>query len=157
MAKSISSNKRELEKKKQSKRLEKQKRKEERKASGGGSLDDMIAYVDENGRITDTPPDLTIKKEEIDVEQIAVSTPRKEEVEESPVRQGQVEYFNDSKGFGFIRESGGKSEKYFFHISSAPATITEGKKVTFELERGPKGMNAVQVRFADEKATDINN
>jgi hypothetical protein len=53
MGKSISSNKRELEKKKQSKRLEKQKRKEERKANGTSSFEDMIAYVDENGMLTD--------------------------------------------------------------------------------------------------------
>ena len=53
----ISFSKRELEKKKQGKKLEKQQRKEERKANrGGSSLDDMIAYVDANGMITDTPP-----------------------------------------------------------------------------------------------------
>ncbi len=152
MAKSISSNKRELEKKKQSKRLEKQKRKEERKATGGSGLDDMIAYVDENGRITDTPPDLTAR-EEIDVELIAVSTPKQEEgPAEDPVHNGQVEFFNSSKGFGFIREIGGRAERYFFHISSAPAGISEGDKVTFELERGTRGINAVQVRFAERKA-----
>ena len=52
MAKSISYNKREVEKRKQEKRLEKQRRREERKANpGSGSLDDMIAYVDEFGVI----------------------------------------------------------------------------------------------------------
>lgn len=59
----VSYNKRELEKKKQSKKLEKQQRKEDRKANkGGSSLDDMIAYVDANGMITDTPPDMQRKK-----------------------------------------------------------------------------------------------
>ena len=54
----ISFNKRELQKKKAQKKEEKLKRKEERKASGGnGSFEDMIAYVDENGVIIDTPPD----------------------------------------------------------------------------------------------------
>ena len=67
MAKSILFNKRELEKRKQSKRMEKQKRKEERKTNAGsGSFEDMIAYVDENVVITDTPPD-TSNKQEIDV------------------------------------------------------------------------------------------
>ena len=45
--------------------MEKQRRKEERKASGASSMDDMIAYVDANGNLTDTPPDLT-EKEEVD-------------------------------------------------------------------------------------------
>jgi len=57
MGRSISYNKRELEKKREQKRKEKLKRKEERKANAGGSsLDDMIAYVDENGVITTEMP-----------------------------------------------------------------------------------------------------
>lgn len=63
----ISYNKREQEKKRQSKRLEKQRRKEDRKANAGsGSLEDMIAYVDENGVITDTPPVEKIQSAETD-------------------------------------------------------------------------------------------
>ena len=148
MAKSISFNKRELEKKKQSKRLEKQKRKEERKANAGsGSFEDMIAYVDENGVITDTPPDMS-NKQEIDVEDIMVSTPKKGE-EEVVALTGLVEYFNPDKGFGFIKPSGG-TEKYFFHINSAPSSINEGNMVTYELERGLKGMNAVNIAIANK-------
>ncbi|MFA5651235.1 MAG: cold shock domain-containing protein, partial [Proteiniphilum sp.] len=56
MAKSNSFNKREIEKKKAQKRKEKQQRREERKESGVDSFEDMIAYVDEFGVITDTPP-----------------------------------------------------------------------------------------------------
>jgi cold shock CspA family protein len=145
----ISFNKRELEKKKEQKRQEKQKRKEERKASGGSaSFEDMIAYVDENGVITDTPPDLA-SKQKIEIEDIAISTPKKEDIVEDPVLNGRVEYFNTDKGYGFIRHIG-SADKYFFHISSAPAFITEGNKVTFELERGQKGMNAVKVTIADK-------
>jgi len=139
----ISFNKRELEKKKEQKRQEKLKRKEERKANAGGSsLDDMIAYVDENGRITSTPPDPD-KKQEVELENIAVSTPKKEEVEEVPLT-GRVEHFNSDKGYGFIKNLAGM-EKYFFHVSNAPADIDEGDLVTFELERGEKGMNAVRI------------
>ncbi len=142
----ISFNKKELEKKKQSKKLEKQKRKEERKAnSGNASFDDMIAYVDEFGVITDTPPDPS-QKEKVDLESIAVSTPKKEEVEEVPLR-GRVEYFSADKGYGFIKDIS-NTEKYFFHISNAPADIKEGNLVTFELERGKKGMNAVKIVLA---------
>ncbi|MDR1602459.1 MAG: cold shock domain-containing protein [Tannerella sp.] len=147
MIMAISFNKRELEKRKEQKRQEKQKRKEERKANGGsGSFDDMIAYVDENGVITSTPPD-PVRKQEIEIDNIAVSTPKKEDIEETTVFKGRVEYFNPDKGYGFIKDAAG-TDKYFFHISSAPASITEGNKVTFELERGKKGMNAINITLA---------
>ena len=139
----ISFNKRELEKKKDQKRQEKLKRKEERKASGGsGTFEDMIAYVDENGVITDTPPDL-MNKQAVDIENIAISTPKQEDIEE-PVLRGRVEHFNADKGYGFIKNTG-STEKYFFHVSNAPATIAEGNMVIFELERGQKGINAVNI------------
>ena len=146
MAKRITFNKRENEKKKASKRLETQKRKEERKANNtGGAFEDMIAYVDENGVITTTPPDTDAKKEEINVEDIVISTPKREDVEEETVLKGRVEHFNSSKGYGFIKDIG-STEKYFFHISSAPADIAEGDIVFFELERGTRGMNAVNIK-----------
>jgi Cold shock proteins len=138
----ISFNKRELEKKKEQKRKEKLQRKEERKANGSQSLDDMIAYVDENGVITSTPPE-PHKKQEVDLESIAVSTPKKEEVEETPLK-GRVEHFNYGKGYGFIKDLSG-TDKYFFHVSNAPDNIAEGNVVTFELERGERGMNAVRI------------
>lgn len=138
----ISFNKRELEKKKEQKRQEKQKRKEERKASGSSkSFEDMIAYVDENGVITDVPPELN--KHTIEAEDITISTPKKDDVEESAL-EGYIEYFNPDKGYGFIKNKNNK-EKYFFHISSATVPISEGDKVTYELERGQKGMNAVNI------------
>ncbi|MDR1336660.1 MAG: cold shock domain-containing protein [Tannerella sp.] len=139
-------NKKELEKRKEQKRKEKQQRKEERKAGGSRSFEDMIAYVDENGVITDTPPDPDRKKKEVELETIIVSTPRKEEMEE-PALEGRVEYFNRDKGYGFIKNLPG-TEKYFFHVSNAPATIAEGNMVTFELERGDRGMNAVKIVLA---------
>jgi hypothetical protein len=55
--------KKELEKRKEQKRKNKQLRKEERKAVGAKSFEDMIAYIDENGSITDTPPDPDKRKE----------------------------------------------------------------------------------------------
>ena len=64
MAKSVTTDKRENEKKKLARRAEKQKRKEEKKlAPKVNSLDDMIAYVDENGMITSTPPEESVKRE----------------------------------------------------------------------------------------------
>mgnify|MGYP000106115596 CR=1 FL=1 len=148
MARPISYNKRELEKKKLQKKKEKQKRKEERKANaGGGSLDDMIAYVDENGVITDTPPDPE-DKTKIKAEDIEVSVPKKEETED-PVHKGRVEFFKTDKGYGFIRDLS-DNEKYFFHINDAFPEIGDGAQVTFELAKGPRGMNAINVSSASE-------
>lgn len=151
MARPASMNKRDNEKKKQSKRLEKQKRKEERKTNNnkGASLEEMFAYVDENGQITSTPPDLTVK-EETNLEDILISVPKKEEIEEEyVVNKGVVDSFNASKGYGFIKElSSGK--KYFFHISSAPRTIGEGDVVTFDLEQGRRDLNAVNIQYEAE-------
>lgn len=147
MSRSMSFNKKELEKKREKKRQDKQKRKESRKASSGsGSLDDMIAYVDENGMITSIPPDPN-SKQEIDVNEIIVSTPQREKEEITPLR-GRVEHFNQSKGYGFIKDMG-SIEKYFFHVSNAPENVAEGQIVFFELERGQKGMNAVRITLAN--------
>ena len=133
---------RENEKKKQAKRLEKQNRKEERKLSGkANGFDDMIAYVDENGRITSTPPEINRKKEEIDREDIIISTPKQET---ATVRKGRVEHFNTSKGFGFIKDLSG-TDKYFFHVSNVLTDMKENDIVTFDLERGKKGMNAINI------------
>ena len=146
MAKSNSFNKREIEKKKQNKRQEKQQRKEDKKNNAGsGSFEDMIAYIDENGVITSTPPDPT-KKEEIDIEDIKVSTPKKTEVEENTILKGRVEYFDQSKGYGFIKDEN-KVDKYFFHKSNIVDDISENDIVTFELERGQRGMNAVNIQL----------
>lgn len=142
MAKSNSFNKREIEKKKAQKRKEKQQRREERKESGVDSFEDMIAYVDKFGVITDTPPEPR-KAEKVDLESIEISTPRMEVMEEEELK-GHVRHFNPSRGFGFIKDLSGRNE-YFFHISNAPADIDEGDTVTFELERGEKGMNAVNI------------
>ncbi|HRN36823.1 MAG: cold shock domain-containing protein [Flavobacteriales bacterium] len=139
--------KREKEKKRQQKKLEKQRRKEERKSNAtDGSLDSMMAYVDENGMITDTPPDPT-KRVEIDASEIILGIPPKEESEESNVKTGVIDFFDTSKGFGFINEIGSHG-RYFVHISGMLEELHEGNKVTFELERGPKGMNAVHVKKA---------
>lgn len=144
MAGSQSFGKRENEKKKQAKRLEKQKRKEERQAGGSSSPDEMIAYVDENGNISSTPPEVR-KKEEVKLEDIAIATPKKEDTGPEILR-GRVEYFNTDKGYGFIKDTA-STEKYFFHISSAPAAIAEGNIVAFELERGQRGLNAVRIEL----------
>jgi cold shock CspA family protein len=139
--------KKEKEKKRLKKRLDKQKKREERQAnSEGGGLDSMIAYVDENGNITDTPPDLTQKKK-IKAENIELGVPKREKEDIITERKGRVDFFNDSKGFGFIKETG-TQEKFFVHINSCMEQIKENDNVIFEIERGLKGMNAVRVKKA---------
>lgn len=138
-------NKKEKEKKRLKKRKDKQARLEERRAnSKDSSFDSMIAYVDENGNLTDTPPDLTRKKK-IDIESIEVSVAKKTKEELPAVREGKVEFFNDSKGFGFIFEPL-TQEKYFVHVNGLIDEISEQDKVSFEIEKGLKGWNAVRVK-----------
>ena len=144
MAKSNSFNKREIEKNKQQKRKEKQQRKEERKNNPTSSFEDMIAYVDENGVITDTPPE--VKKDTISIEDIEISVPKKEEIDEPDFFVGRVEFFDETKGFGFIKDKDSVN-KYFFHRSNAPEDIKENNNVNFKLERGARGMNAVEVQI----------
>jgi len=148
MAKSQNAfNKQENEKKRLKKRKEKQDRKEEQRLNPSeGGFDSMIAYVDEFGRLTDTPPDPS-KKMKVDASTIEVGVPRREEEVVSPFRNGRVDFFDDSKGFGFIKETG-TQEKYFVHINGCLDKIKEGDTVAFELEQGKKGINAVRVKKA---------
>ena len=138
-------NKKEKEKKRLKKRQEKQAKREERKSKPKVSgFEDMISYVDEYGNTTDTPPDPS-KKIVINAEDIKLGVPKRENEEEvDPVRMGKVEFFNDEKGYGFIKENE-TNEKFFVHVSSLTEEIIENDKVSFELEQGPKGLNAVNV------------
>jgi cold shock CspA family protein len=139
-------NKKEKEKKRIKKRQDKLIKKDERRAnSEGGDLDSMMAYVDENGMITDTPPDPTKKKKIIKASAIELGIPKKEEDDGPNVHTGKIDFYNDQKGFGFIRDLQNQ-EKYFVHVNGLLQPIQEGDKVEFELERGMKGMNAVRVK-----------
>lgn len=133
----------EREKKRLKKRKDKQLKKEERKASGIQNSE--FVYVDEYGQLTDTPPDPS-KKVKVDAASIEIGVPKKEErEEEDPIRKGKVSFFDSSKGFGFIIDNDSQ-EKYFVHVTGLTDEVVENDKVTFELERGLKGMNAVRVK-----------
>jgi cold shock CspA family protein len=138
-------NKKEVRNKKEKKRKDKEKKKLARRDNEkGGSLDDMIAYVDENGRLSSTPPDPN-KKKDIKLENIEISIPKRENVEYDPIRKGTVTFFNESKGFGFIRDAE-TQENVFVHVKNILEDIKEGNLVSFEVEMGQKGPTAVQVK-----------
>ncbi|MFP4556488.1 MAG: cold-shock protein [Bacteroidales bacterium] len=144
-------NKREKEKKRLKKKKDKLQKKEERKANTnekGKSLDDMIAFVDEFGNLTSTPPDPD-KIKKVKKEDIEVSVERQAPPDEADlIRKGKVTHFNDSKGYGFIKdkESG---ESIFFHVNGLMDDVMEGDKVSFETEKGLKGLNAVKVKLVN--------
>lgn len=61
--------------------------------------------------------------------------------------KGTVKFFNESKGFGFIKEENSPKE-YFVHSSGLKDNIKEDDEVIFDLEQGKKGLNAVNVKLA---------
>src|SRR3954469_16306534 len=138
--------KKEKEKKRLKKRLEKQQKKDDRKENKAKvSFDDMIAYVDENGNLSNTPPDPT-KKNKVNSEDMQISISRREDLPEDNIRRGVITFYNDAKGFGFIRDLDTK-ESIFVHANGLMQAIKENNKVTFETEKGPKGLNAIKVKL----------
>jgi len=141
-------NKREREKKRLANRKEKAEKKLERKENSkdGNNLDSMLAYLDENGNLTSKPPDPR-KKIVINAEDINTSVPKQGPVNpEDLIRKGTVTFFNDAKGYGFIKDRE-TQESIFVHINSLTEAIKENNLVSFEIEMGPKGANAVNVKL----------
>jgi cold shock CspA family protein len=142
------STKKDREKKRVLKNKDKEQRREERKAnnSKGKTLEDMMAYVDENGRISSTPPD-PAKKKQIKLDDIQLGAAKPVVIDPAErFRTGTVTFFNDAKGFGFIKDSV-TQESVFVHINAIQGgAIKENDKVSFEIEMGIKGTNAVNVK-----------
>jgi cold shock CspA family protein len=141
-------NKKEVRNKKEKKRKEKAEKRAAKKDAGvTNTFDEMIAYVDEFGNISNTPPDPTKKKEIVKAEDIELGVPKRESLEDmDPVRKGVVTFFNDSKGYGFINDSE-TQESVFVHINNVEEEIKENNMVTFEVEMGPKGPTAMKVKL----------
>jgi cold shock CspA family protein len=142
------SNKKEVQNKKDKKRKEKEKKRLERKenSKNSGGMDDMIAYVDQYGNITSEPQDLS-KRDKINVEDIEIKVERNRETEtQSTIRKGIITFFNDSKGFGFIKDLN-TQESIFVHIKGLLEPVKENNKVIFEVEKGVKGLNAYNVKI----------
>src|ERR1700727_901923 len=139
--------KKEREKKRQQKKKEKAEKKQERKenSKNDNNPDSMFAYLDENGNLSSKPPDPR-KKIVINAEDIEIGVPKHMPVNpEDLIRTGIVAFFNDDKGYGFIKDSE-TQESVFVHIKSLSEPIKENNKVSFEVEMGPKGANAVNVK-----------
>ena len=118
-------------------------RKADKEENGTGGI--QFAYVDHNGNLIDTPPDPTMKVV-YELDDIQISVTKKEDLpQEDPVRNGKVSFFDTSKGFGFIIDAA-NNEKYFTHVSGLIDQIAENDKVSYELEKGMRGMNAVKVK-----------
>ena len=110
--------KKEKEKARLKKAKEKKEKAEDRKANGskGKSLEDMMAYIDEHGNITSTPPDPS-KKIRINAEDIQTGVAKQADVPYDAVRNGVVTFFNEAKGYGFIKDQQ-TQESIFVHINS---------------------------------------
>ncbi len=63
------------------------------------------------------------------------------------MNSGIVKFFNETKGFGFIKVDG-SGEEIFVHVSAIKEKINENDKVVFEIQEGKKGLNAVNVKLA---------
>jgi len=141
-------NKRERERNKQQKKKEKLERRQEKRSANKGShdLESMLAYVDENGNLTSKPVDPK-KRVSINPEDIDIGVPRQREIHPGDLLQvGVVTHFKADKGYGFIKNLE-TQESYFFHVNSLAEPVKENNKVNFEIEKGPKGLSAINVRI----------
>ncbi|HEU4859185.1 MAG TPA: cold shock domain-containing protein [Chitinophagaceae bacterium] len=140
-------NKKEREKKKQKERRDKAEKMQERKENAKkNNFDDMIAYLDENGNLSSTPPDPR-KRVEVKLEDIQIGVPEYvPPTEEELTRKGKVTFFNNEKGFGFIKDMQ-TQQSLFVHANNLTAPIKENDKVSFEVEMGQRGPMAVNVKI----------
>lgn len=138
-------NKREKEKQRAKEKLEKKEKMAERKAGKKEqSLEDMLAYIDENGNLSSTPPDPS-KQRTFNAEDIEIGVTQREEEPEDPIRKGTVSFFNSAKGFGFIREQE-TGDRIFFHQQQLTAPVAEGDKLEFEITAGDRGPVAINIK-----------
>jgi len=61
------------------------------------------------------------------------------------MKKGTVKFFNETKGFGFIKDENSENE-YFVHVTGLVHEIREADQVTFDLQEGKRGLNAVNVK-----------
>jgi cold shock CspA family protein len=140
--------KKEREAKKQQQKKQKEEKKLHRKEGRkeGTDYDNMIAYVDENGNLSSKPPD-PAKKKVYAAEDIEIGVPKQTPANpDDLIRKGNVAFFNTAKGYGFINDAE-TGERVFVHINSLAQPVKEGDKVLFEIEKGLKGLVAVNIQL----------
>ncbi|MCU0417314.1 MAG: cold shock domain-containing protein [Cytophagaceae bacterium] len=143
--------KKEKEKKKLKKRQDKEEKREMRKSDNqkGQDFDSMLAYVDENGNLTSEPQDLQ-KKNSIPLESIVLGATVSIEPTEKVLHTGIVTFFNEQKGYGFVRDSETK-ESLFLHSKALLEMVRNQDKVNYFVEDSPRGPVAVEVRLSKQK------
>lgn len=135
--------KKSLQQKRAKKKQDKQERKEERKTNNnkGKRLEEMLAYVDEYGNLTDVPPDAQ-KRTEIKTEDIILgAAPVVHQTEFT----GRVDKFFTEKAYGFITEDKTQAS-IFVHNDKVLEAIKENDRVVYEKQKTPKGYIALNVR-----------
>jgi len=82
-------------------------------------------------------------REDIKAKHIEIGIPKREKEEIDPILRGVINYFDDTKGYGFIKTA--DDENFFVHQNNISGEPAKGKKVQFEKEKGAKGWAAVRV------------
>ncbi|GAA4518334.1 cold-shock protein [Sphingobacterium thermophilum] len=127
--------KKEIAKKKLQKRKEKEEKRAQRQESNdkGKSLEEMFAYVDENGNISDTPP---VKKYEFKEEDLV----RPEE----EYAYGKVSFYNEAGQYGFIRDNETR-ENVYFNFKILGFVLHQDQKVKFKSKSSRQGLQVTEV------------
>ena len=139
--------KKEKAKKKARLKQEKAQKMKERKENNnkGKPLEEMMAYLDEDGNLTSTPPDAKRRKE-INLEDIQLgAAPIRDEEPEGP-STGTISFFNEAKGYGFIIDEKTR-ENVFVHSNNLAQPVKERDRVSYEKERTEKGYSAINVKL----------
>jgi cold shock CspA family protein len=136
-------NKRAKEQKRLKERQDKREKMEERKLTKkkGMGLEDMMAYVDDNGNITDKPQDPRLKKV-FRAEDILIAIPKGNEREST--RTGKLQFFDNEKGFGFIIDDI-SHDRVFLHHSNLDFAVELNDSLRFDVQPGERGPVAVHV------------
>ena len=77
---------------------------------------------------------------------IQIDTKQQQTTNNNKMKKGTVKFFNETKGFGFIKAENG--EEIFVHVSGLNNEIRENDEVTFDVQEGRKGLNAINVKLA---------
>src|SRR5690606_11600812 len=107
----------------------------------------MMAYVDENGTLSDTPPDPKHAYKKVAAEEIGIDIPKAPTTDPEEQLTGVCSYFDPAKGYGFVIDER-TQERLFVHVTGLAQPDTElsvGDKVSYRATRSDRGMQAISV------------